>query len=135
MVSPCEGCDAILKKHAARPAFFLGRSVCDGHPVVRCGAYACGVVGHPSIALVTRGSLGLGTRPLVARMAFVVLVVLNQSCTVPFSFSSDQIGEKSFGTLCLYLEGLKGAGRQASKNRSVSSMILSAVVHEHTTAT
>eukprot|EP00903_Cladosiphon_okamuranus_P008163 g7862.t1 len=28
------------------------------------------------------------------------------------AFSDDQIGEKSFGTLCLYLEGLKGAGRQ-----------------------
>ncbi|CAM9929563.1 unnamed protein product, partial [Hapterophycus canaliculatus] len=29
-------------------------------------------------------------------------------------FAEDQIGEKGFGTLCLYLEGLKGAGRQAS---------------------
>lgn len=26
-----------------------------------------------------------------------------------------QIGEKGFGTLCLYLEGLKGAGREASE--------------------
>ncbi|CAM9565973.1 unnamed protein product [Scytosiphon promiscuus] len=27
-------------------------------------------------------------------------------------FSEDQVDEKGFGTLCLYLEGLKGAGRQ-----------------------
>ncbi|CAM9286181.1 unnamed protein product, partial [Ectocarpus sp. 13 AM-2016] len=28
-------------------------------------------------------------------------------------FSDDQIDDKRFETLCLYLEGLKGAGRQA----------------------